>query len=297
MVKRNIFSFSMGFVISCMAASSSYAAFVDDFEMRGLGVYAPQSNAWREYLGTPGVFESPVVTADGNSLSGIKCLSNANDPLLCTDEGTVLLESDPTAGVPIYGQDVTIKFMFMRTVEQGSSPNKLRLDVYDTSGKRFAVGIYSRRVYNENTDENVIEEINVGEWYWFNLSLFWDAQADSYGSLALVEIFNSDKVHLFAQAYVSSNGAPLLNVNSIQLMMRSGANGTTLLHRPTCYVDDLEAPLTSIGPEMPVCGDAQHPYPTGDMTSDCHVDMADFAKLAENWLDCTDPTPPCSYNQ
>ena len=295
MVKRNIFAFSMGFVISCMAASSSYAAFFDDFETRALGVYAPQTNAWREYLGTPGVFESPMVTADGNAVSGTKCLSNANDPALCQEEGTVFLESDPASGVPIYGQDVNIRFMFMRTAEQGDSPNKLRLDVYDTSGKRYAIGIYARRVYNENTNENIIENINVGEWYWFDLSLFWNAQTDSYGSIGYLQIWNEDKVHLFAETNISANGE-LLNVNSIQLMMRAGANGSTLLHRPTCYIDDLEAPVTDSGPVPAVCGDPGHPYPVGDMTLDCHVDLADFAKIAENWLDCTDPAPPCSYN-
>ncbi|MHB9071536.1 MAG: hypothetical protein ACYC54_14355 [Sedimentisphaerales bacterium] len=293
--KRKKSVLGIAFMMLCVASIVN-ADFFDDFETRALGVYAPQTNAWREYLGTPGVFESPMVTADGNSLSGTKCLSNQNDPALCQEEGTVLLESDPTSGVPIWGQDVHIRFMFMRTVEQGDSPNKIRLDVYDTSGERFAIGIYSRRVYNENNNYNMIENVNVGEWYWFDLLLAWDAESDSYGNSAFLQVWNEDKVHLFAQAIMLTNGNDLLNVNKIQLMMRSGATGGTLLPRPTCYVDDLEAPLTDSGPVLPVCGDPAHPYPTADLNLDCYVNFADIAIIAQHWLNCTDPNAPCNYN-
>ncbi|MBN1436243.1 MAG: S8 family serine peptidase [Sedimentisphaerales bacterium] len=78
-----------------------------------------------------------------------------------------------------------------------------------------------------------------------------------------------------------------------------------------------------------LCGDHLHPYPTGDLNQDCHVseidlamlaaewlndgcadpnhcngadlvtngtvDIADFAKMAMFWFDCSDPQPPCSY--
>ena len=36
-----------------------------------------------------------------------------------------------------------------------------------------------------------------------------------------------------------------------------------------------------------LCGDSLHPYPEGDLSQDCRVDMADVAILAENWLDCS----------
>jgi hypothetical protein len=35
------------------------------------------------------------------------------------------------------------------------------------------------------------------------------------------------------------------------------------------------------------CGDGGHPYPTGDSNQDCRVDLADFAALADHWLECT----------
>ncbi len=44
------------------------------------------------------------------------------------------------------------------------------------------------------------------------------------------------------------------------------------------------------------CGDTNHPYPVGDLTEDCYVDLADLALMSANWLDCTDPNAPCSYN-
>ncbi len=35
------------------------------------------------------------------------------------------------------------------------------------------------------------------------------------------------------------------------------------------------------------CGDYKHPYPKGDINRDCIVNLADFAVVAENWLECT----------
>jgi len=93
-----------------------------------------------------------------------------------------------------------------------------------------------------------------------------------------------------------------------------------------CYYDNIVV-TSEVGS---VCGDANHPYPTGDLNQDCYVDFKDvdvfagqwlasgcvtpdwcegadlsadgsvkfndFAILAGNWFDCTDPNPPCSYN-
>ncbi len=39
----------------------------------------------------------------------------------------------------------------------------------------------------------------------------------------------------------------------------------------------------------PVCGDANHPYPAGDATRDCKVNLEDFVTMARSWLDCTHP--------
>ncbi len=40
---------------------------------------------------------------------------------------------------------------------------------------------------------------------------------------------------------------------------------------------------------LPSCGDADHPYPVGDLNHDCRVDMFDLAILSSNWLECTAP--------
>ncbi len=93
-----------------------------------------------------------------------------------------------------------------------------------------------------------------------------------------------------------------------------------------CYYDNIVV-TSAVGS---VCGDAEHPYPIGDLSQDCYVDtldieifaehwlasdcaepdwcngadldfesnvnLKDFAVLAEYWLDCTDPEQPCGYN-
>lgn len=39
--------------------------------------------------------------------------------------------------------------------------------------------------------------------------------------------------------------------------------------------------------DVAVCGDPTHPFPAGDITKDCRVDLWDLAVLAESWLECT----------
>ncbi len=37
------------------------------------------------------------------------------------------------------------------------------------------------------------------------------------------------------------------------------------------------------------CGDAEHPYPVGDLNHDCRVNLLDLAIMASHWLECTGP--------
>ena len=41
--------------------------------------------------------------------------------------------------------------------------------------------------------------------------------------------------------------------------------------------------------DIPRCGDALYPYPTGDFNKDCVVDYYDFAQFSLAWLQCNDP--------
>jgi len=39
--------------------------------------------------------------------------------------------------------------------------------------------------------------------------------------------------------------------------------------------------------DVSACGDYRHPFPAGDVNTDCRVDMGDVAIIAEHWLECT----------
>ncbi|MDD5459636.1 MAG: dockerin type I domain-containing protein [Phycisphaerae bacterium] len=47
--------------------------------------------------------------------------------------------------------------------------------------------------------------------------------------------------------------------------------------------------------DMPVCGDANHPQPLGDLNSDCRVNFGDILVLKDNWLrgDCNSTNQWC----
>ena len=51
------------------------------------------------------------------------------------------------------------------------------------------------------------------------------------------------------------------------------------------YYDKYAVPIF----DVPTCGDANHPYPVGDLNKDCHVDLYDFLVIVDHWLECTAP--------
>ena len=58
---------------------------------------------------------------------------------------------------------------------------------------------------------------------------------------------------------------------------------------PGSYTLAVQAPTV-------MCGDLAHPFPTYDFNQDCYVNLVDFAMFAVEWLQCSDPNPPCSFN-
>ena len=62
---------------------------------------------------------------------------------------------------------------------------------------------------------------------------------------------------------------------------------------PEYYIDDVK--IVGDFQPLPICGDVDHPYPPGDLTLDCYVNLADLALFAANWQDCTEPNAPCNY--
>jgi hypothetical protein len=58
----------------------------------------------------------------------------------------------------------------------------------------------------------------------------------------------------------------------------------------TTLTVDADMELTAVFTASNTCGDACRPYPTGDLSQDCVVDLLDFAAIANDWMDCTDPS-------
>lgn len=51
--------------------------------------------------------------------------------------------------------------------------------------------------------------------------------------------------------------------------------------------DSINTPDIDAVSDVSACGDYKHPYPAGDINQDCSVNLADFAILSSNWLECT----------
>ncbi len=58
----------------------------------------------------------------------------------------------------------------------------------------------------------------------------------------------------------------------------------------TTYTPTGDASIVAVYTQSNECGDVCRPYPMADATQDCVVDLDDFAILARDWMDCTDPS-------
>ncbi len=74
-----------------------------------------------------------------------------------------------------------------------------------------------------------------------------------------------------------------------------GNDQTALYFRSSEYATATERPELVIEYFIPTCGDFDHPYPLGDLSKNCYVDLEDIMLFAQYWLDCTDPHPPCNF--
>jgi len=149
----------------------------------------------------------------------------------------------------------------------------------------------------------------------------WDGTGDKV-LLAQVSRAGNDAqgTNLFAVSSTGSSVLPTLDGYYVQVVLKttgtSGLNG---------FYDNI-----TVTSGESICGDAGHLPPIGDLSQDCYVNFKDveifvgqwlatgcvtpgwcsgadlshdanvkfndFATLAANWMDCTDPNPPCSYN-
>ena len=62
---------------------------------------------------------------------------------------------------------------------------------------------------------------------------------------------------------------------------------TTLLQQLSGFATLLD--VTSIPATPSACDDGITQYLSEDINNDCHVNLSDFAEMAQDWLDCTDP--------
>lgn len=77
------------------------------------------------------------------------------------------------------------------------------------------------------------------------------------------------------------------NIGSFSASLLAGDIYVKLSSEAGTYV------FSVVSPE-PRCGDLDHPYPPGDVTKDCYVNLEDLAAMCANWMTCTSPNPPCT---
>jgi hypothetical protein len=90
-----------------------------------------------------------------------------------------------------------------------------------------------------------------------------------------------------------------VQVTYISAYLSNGISSTTLnlaagLHYIKVEGSTGNYQMSILSPE-PRCGDLEHPYPMGDVNQDCYFNLNDISMMAADWLQCTDPNPPCEF--
>ena len=93
---------------------------------------------------------------------------------------------------------------------------------------------------------------------------------DNYSGNSNIRYADTQLVYLYANEFITVES--------------SGSDWVGL----TVQITEVEE-ITDEWPTWPVCGDANHPYPEGDINKDCKVDISDLSILAMNWIEDTNP--------
>jgi len=173
-------------------------------------------------------------------------------------------------------------------------------------------------LFVDNSGYGVLQTAGTSPGVDVTYSAFWNNSSGAVGGAATLGAGSLTGVEpLFASTTPGDEYYMYLATNCPAAITQGASDGGYMGARP-------------VAPTGPVCGDAQHPYPTGDLDKDCYVNWADFGVFASHWLDsgcaspdwcegadldqstdvnwsdfsvfaanwlaCTDPNPPCNYN-
>lgn len=254
------------------SAQAEQIVFLDDFESYTAGVALPAyPNStvpvglyWYDYLTPSNDTVSTMVSKSGTkSLHMVRDLSGSSH----------LMALSKTTGALVDGQDLLIK-----------------QEVYLPSAA--------------NTCENYYNGLSKGGWY-FNGATIQVLNAGSWINTGVAPDFGAWNTYYGVLHMVQKSGSPLTwgGTYDMYLIKADGsfhtlgkgmalvdiATGDIIarLHQYAGYASEVYYDdIVMTGNYISVCGDAVHPIPVGDLNEDCKVDLADFAKLAENWMVC-----------
>jgi hypothetical protein len=137
---------------------------------------------------------------------------------------------------------------------------------------------------------------------WTYLRLYrsgMDASINDGGSLQIyVSSTPFSAINSGTLIFTATGRGPVPDTDAFVSVGKFSLNGLSLDSGGTTYYDDIAAydGYVMWPASILVCGDSNHPNPVVDLNGDCYVDMSDLSVMAQNWLECTDPLPPCSYN-
>ncbi|MBI9019525.1 MAG: hypothetical protein JEZ07_19925 [Phycisphaerae bacterium] len=115
----------------------------------------------------------------------------------------------------------------------------------------------------------------------------FDAAADGDYTFAITA--GAPKGYKYLRVYRMNDLDNLIQVDYTSTYYENDPKSKTLALTQGRYYVKVESAYIanyeiSIDSPTPRCGDANHPYPQGDVNTDCVVDLLDFAIMAGNWM-------------
>jgi hypothetical protein len=281
---KTLMAVLLSLVLTGVAGAS--VVFSDDFEAHSLGALgasSPVGTGW--YDDNP---SNSIAVVSSPVLAGSRSLQLTRDYNGTTKTQFPSLWGIATAGSLAVGYDLTYTFNIYR------SQSYCAPEVYLSTG---ASGVTLGGFYVANEAG--------GNYYVFDAGSGVDTGYASQPQrwekvecvLHLVDA-GAGTIGGTYDVYITPAGGSRTKIASNFAMVASGVpDGLARMHlynhpqtdtNPNItYWDNLTIEMSPT-PVAPVCGDAQHPYPIGDLDQNCKVNFKDFAIFALHWLQCTD---------
>jgi hypothetical protein len=267
--------------VSMTATAQKTTVFKDTFETHALwstlSATVPQTGTvWQENGSGTNYIQSNFVR---NGLQGLVVYRDASVYPALTAQGLL------GAGNEVTGDGTPYYFTFSWYQERGGIDRPLvfaDFGIYSGIAGVYVGADNAYRVWDESQGGYVGTGVSASAGVWDKIEMIlypYDMGGSAIVCSYDVYLIRAGKRTAMAHNIVSKSRV-LDGQNNAQMTFYNDPPSGSATYT-SVYYDDVYI----IRDYIPVCGDAEHSVPVGDLNADCRVDFTDFAILAQYWME------------